>query len=194
MGSAKSVTTFFVTSVGLGDGANLGGLAGADAHCQSLAQAQGSGDHTWHAYLSASPSAGAPAVNARDRIGAGPWHNADGFLVATNLDNLHGAMNNLSKDNSESEDANPISGEGRIRHQILTGSQPDGTAFTGNNDLTCGNWTSNGAGHAEAGYSDKIGPDQSSASWNSATTTGGCSQADLEGSGGAGLFYCFAIN
>ena len=195
MGKAKSVTTFFVTSIGLGNGGNLGGLAGADAHCQALAAAAGAGDHTWRAYLSAAATSSSPAINARDRIGSGPWHNADGFLIANNVDDLHGATSNLDKDNIETENADSVSSDaGPNRHEILTGSQPDGTAFAGTNDLTCSNWTSNSAGHAEVGHGDRTGASTNGASWNSAATTQGCSQTDFQATGGAGLFYCFATD
>jgi hypothetical protein len=191
MGGAKSVTRFFITSKGLGKGGDLGGLAGADAHCQSLAEAQGSGDHTWHAYLSTQAAATTPAVNARDRIGGGPWYNADGDLIAQNLAQLHGAMSKLDKETAVTESAEEVSAD---QHEILTGSRPDGTAFPAGNDRTCGNWTSSSAGAAQVGYSDRAGEGESPDSWNSSHATKGCSAEALRGSGGAGLYYCFATN
>jgi hypothetical protein len=190
--------TFFVTSVGLGDGANLGGLAGADKHCQDLAAAAGAGGHTWHAYLS---TQGAGAVNARDRIGAGPWKNAKGVVVAKSVDDLHSAANNLTKQTSLTEKGGVVNGRGDTpnMHDALTGSQPDGRAFTGADDRTCHNWTSNAAGAAMLGHIDRQGlrEDDASHSWNSSHPSrgpgGGCSQADLRSTGGAGLFYCFAV-
>jgi hypothetical protein len=191
MWGAKSVTRFFITSKGRGKGGDLGGLAGADAHCQALAQAQGAGDHRWRAYLSTQATGSAPGVNARDRIGGGPWYNADGELIAQNLAQLHGAMSKLAKDTAITEGADEVSGE---RHEILTGSRPDGTAFAAGMDRTCGNWTSSGAGSAEVGYSDRAGQGDNPSSWNSAHGTGGCSEEAFHASGGAGLFYCFAID
>jgi hypothetical protein len=191
MGGAKSVTRFFITSRGLGKGGDLGGLAGADAHCQSLAEAQGSGDHTWHAYLSTQATAAASAVNARDRIGGGPWYNADGDLIAQNLAQLHGARSMLGKDTAVTESAGEVSVD---QHEILTGSRPDGTAFAAGPDRTCGNWTSSNSGGAEVGYFDRSGDGENAGSWNSAHGSGGCSEEALHRSGGAGLFYCFATN
>ena len=190
--------TFFVTSVGLGNGANLGGLSGADKHCQDLAAAAGAGGHTWHAYLS---TQGAGAVNARDRIGTGPWKNAKGTVVATSVDDLHSANNNLTKQNSLNEKGGVVNGRGDNpnMHDALTGSQPDGRAFTGNDDRTCKNWTSAAAGAAMLGHIDRQGlrDDDASKSWNSSHPSrgpgGGCSQDDLRSTGGAGLFYCFAV-
>ena len=196
MGGAKSVMTFFVTSRGLGKGGDLGGLAGADAHCQALAQAEGAGDHTWRAYLSTSARDGQPAVNARDRIGKGPWYNAEGTLVAADLAQLHGGESPIAKETAVTERLDPINGVGDTpnRHDILTGSQPDGTAFRGNEDLTCRNWTSSGTGRAQVGHHDRKGQGQGVNSWNSVHPSRGCSQQDLEGTGGAGLFYCFAVD
>jgi hypothetical protein len=196
MGGAKSVTTFFVTNTGIGTGGNLGGLTGADAHCQALANAGGSGDHTWRAYLSASATANGPAVNARDRIGTGPWYNSGGVLIASNVDQLHGADNHINKENAVTQNLDPVNGVGDTPnvHDILTGSRPDGTAFAGNDDLTCGNWTSSSMGRAQVGHHDRMGQGANAASWNSAHASRGCSQADLEATGGAGLFYCFAID
>lgn len=187
--------TFFITSTGLGKGADLGGLAGADKHCQSLASAAGAGKRTWHAYLSASASGGSPAVNARDRIGRGPWHSAKGRLIARNLDELHG-INNVNRLAALTEKGDPVNGRADTpnTHDILTGSQPDGTAFAVTNDTTCGNWTKSGEGAALVGHHDREGlrPDDASRSWNSSHPSRGCSQDNLRSSGGAGLFYCFA--
>jgi hypothetical protein len=193
MGGAKSVTKFFVTSVGLGRGGNLGGLAGADAHCQALAKAEGSGDHTWRAYLSTTRTQTAPAVNARDRIGPGPWYNAEGSLVAANIDRLHSG-DAINKATAVTERLDPVNGVGDTpnTHDILTGSRPDGTAFEGDEDLTCGNWTSSGEGRAQVGHHDRMGQGEAATSWNSAHASRGCSQQDLQSTGGAGLFYCFA--
>ena len=191
--------TFFVTSVGVGDGANLGGLSGANKHCQDLAAAAGAGGHTWHAYLS---TQGPGAVNARDRIGAGPWKNAKGEVVAKSVDDLHSTSNNLTKQTSLTEKGGVVNGRGDTpnTHDALTGSQPDGRAFTGADDRTCHNWTSNAAGAAMLGHIDRQGlrEDDASHSWNSSHPSrgpgGGCSQDDLKSTGGAGLFYCFAVN
>jgi hypothetical protein len=189
--------SFFVTSVGKGDGANLGGLAGADAHCQSLAAAAGRGSATWHAYLS---TLGQGAVNARDRIGSGPWYNARGQRVAQNLAELHGDTieqarlgNALGKQLSLTEKGTVVNGVGDTpnQHDILTGSQSDGRAYTESADHTCNNWTANGQGSAQLGHSDKQGGGNSS--WNSAHPSRGCSQQNLVSTGGAGLFYCFAV-
>jgi hypothetical protein len=194
-------TTFFVTSVGIGNGANLGGLAGADNYCQTLAQAAGAGAKTWRAYLSAQAADGKPAVNARDRIGTGPWQNAKGVVIAKDVAELHGA-NNLTKQTSLSEKGDVINGRGDTpnRHDVLTGSQADGTAFPAGEDRTCKNWTSSTQGTAMVGHSDRIGlrDDDASKSWNSSHPSrgpdGGCSQADLKSTGGDGLMYCFAAN
>jgi hypothetical protein len=196
MGGAKSVTTFFVTSKGPGRGGHLGGLAGADAHCQALARTEGSGDHTWRAYLSTPAAANRPAVNARDRIGKGPWYNAEGLLVAASLDDLHGDNNKINKETAVTESVNPVNGVGDTpnTHDILTGSRPDGTAFDGDEDLTCGSWTSSSTGRAQVGHHDRRGMGESVNSWNSVHASRGCSQPDLESTGGAGLFYCFAID
>ena len=193
--------SFFVTSVGIGNGANLGGLAGADNYCQTLAQASGAGAKTWRAYLSTQPADGKPGVNARERIGKGPWQNAKGAVVAKDVAELHGA-NNLTKQTSLSEKGDVINGRGDTpnRHDVLTGSQPDGTAFAAGDDHTCKNWTSSTQGTAAVGHSDRIGlrDDDSSKSWNSSHQSrgpdGGCSQADLKSTGGDGLLYCFAAN
>jgi hypothetical protein len=187
---------FFVTSVGMGDGANLGGLAGADKHCQTLAAAAGGGSRTWRAYLS---TQGAGAVNARDRIGAGPWANVKGQVVANNLSHLHGDTlaearlgSNLARGTALTEKGTSVNGQGSTpnEHDILTGSQPDGTAFPAGEDRTCNNWTSNSAGSAQLGHFDRTGG--GNASWNSAHPSKGCSQQNLVSTGGAGYFYCFA--
>ena len=192
--------SFFITSVGKGDGANLGGLAGADSHCQALAAAAGAGNRTWHAYLSA-VSGNQPAVNARDRIGQGPWHNARGGRVAQNVADLHGDTldaarlgNNLSRTTALSEKAEAVSGAGSTpnQHDILTGSQLDGRAYTDGADHTCSNWTSNSTGTAQLGHFDRTGGGNTS--WNSAHPSRGCSQANLVSTGGAGLLYCFVVN
>jgi hypothetical protein len=191
--------SFFVTSHGPGQGANLGGLAGADAHCQALAASVGAGAKTWHAYLS---TQGAGGVNARDRIGKGPWVNVKGVVVATSVDDLHSANNKLNKQNNLSEKGEVINGRGDKpnRHDILTGSQPDGTAFTDGKDHTCKNYTSSTQGAVMLGHNDRMGlrDDAPSHSWNSSHDSrgkdGGCSQADLRSTGGDGLLYCFAIN
>ena len=189
----QSNMTFFVTSTGSGKGADFGGLAGADKLCQSLAAAVGAGNHTWRAYLS---TQGAQAVNARDRIGAGPWQNAKGVVVAKNVADLHGATNNLTKETALTEKGAMVNGRGDTpnMHDILTGSQPDGSAFTGADDKTCGNWTKSGEGNAQLGHSDRMGlrDDDASKSWNSSHPSRGCSDADLRGTGGAGFIYCFA--
>ena len=182
--------TFFVTSVGVGNGAKLGGLAGADAHCLKLATAVGAGNRTWRAYLSTQASGSQAAVHARDRIGSGPWHNAKGELVAQNVADLHGDIqrdrNNLHKATALNEKGEVVSGRGDTpnRHDILTGSKLDGTAYPAGDDMTCRNWTSSDAGKARVGHHDR-------ANWISAHDTGGCSQESLRPSGGDGLFYCF---
>src|SRR3954469_25386732 len=197
----SAATSFFVTSTGIGNGGNLGGLAGADNYCQQLAQAAGAGAKTWRAYLSTQAADGKPAENARDRIGKGPWQNAKGQVVAKDAAELHGA-NNLTKQTALSEKGEVINGRGDTpnRHDVLTGSQPDGTAFAGADDRTCKNWTSSTQGAATVGHSDRIGlrDDDASKSWNSSHPShgsdGGCSQNDLKSTGGDGLFYCFAAN
>jgi hypothetical protein len=191
--------SFFVTSVGSGKGADLGGLAGADAQCQKLAAAAGGGSKTWHAYLSTSAAAGKRAVNARDRIGAGPWFNAKGQRVAKDVADLHGDTlelarqgNNLSKATALTEKGDTINGFGDKPnvHDMLTGSRPDGTAYPGAEDHTCQNWTSNTTGTAQLGHHDRTGG--GSTSWNSTHPSRGCSQENLISTGGGGLFYCFA--
>ena len=186
--------SFFITSAGPGKGADLGGLAGADKHCQQLAQAAGAGSRTWAAYLSASAADGKPAVNARDRIGSGPWFNAKGVQVASSVADLHSDNNKLSKEASLTEKGAVVNGRGDSpnRHDILTGSQLDGTAFAAGSDTTCGNWTSSGEGAAQVGHHDRVGGGANPTSWNSAHASRGCSQQNLQGTGGDGLFYCFA--
>jgi hypothetical protein len=192
--SQTPAMTFFITSAGSGDGANLGGLAGADKHCQALAAAVGAGGRTWRAYLSAAAASGQPAVNARDRIGAGPWQNAKGVPVATSVADLHSDNNKLSKENSLNEKGEVVNGRGDQpnRHDILTGSQLDGTLPQAEGDATCQNWTSNSTGSALMGHHDRQGGGANPTSWNSAHASKGCSQANLRGTGGDGLFYCFA--
>ena len=194
--------TFFVTSAGPGKGGDLGGLDGADKHCATLAQAAGVTGKTWRAYLSTQADGGKAAINARDRIGAGPWTNAKGAVIARSVADLHGASNNLTKATALSEKGDTISGRGDSpnRHDILTGSQADGTAFAAGEDRTCRNWTSSTQGSAMVGHHDRIGlrDDEPSRSWNTSHPSrgpdGGCSQADLKTTGGDGLFYCFAAN
>lgn len=185
---------FFITSAGPGKGADLGGLVGADAHCQTLAAAVGAGGRTWRAYLSATASGSQPAVNARDRIGTGPWANAKGVVVATGVADLHSDANKLSKDNSLTEKGEVVNGRGDTpnKHDILTGAQLDGTASTAAGDSTCGNWTSSGEGSALAGHHDRQGGGANPTSWNFAHPSRGCSQDNLRSTGGDGLFYCFA--
>jgi hypothetical protein len=193
--------TFFITSVGSGRGANLGGLEGADKHCQSLAAAAGAGDRTWRAYLSTQGKAlnDTNVVHARDRIGPGPWHNAKGVRIAPNVEELHSAKNNLTKETGLDEKGQPVNDRTMKpnKHDILTGSRPDGTAFAPFPDMTCGNWANSGAeGAAMIGHHDRAGPVPHAwaTSWNSShTTVGGCSQEALRSTGGDGLFYCFAV-
>jgi hypothetical protein len=186
---------FFITSAGPGKGADLGGLEGADKHCQALATAVGGGNRVWHAYLSTSPAGNTPAVNARDRIGTGPWANAKGVIVAQTVAELHGENSKLGKETSLTEKGEVVNGRGDTpnRHDILTGSQLDGTAFTSGENLTCQNWTSGGEGSAQVGHHDRQGGGANPTSWNSAHASRGCSQENLRGTGGDGLFYCFAI-
>lgn len=207
----SSLMTFFVTSEPIGDGGNLGGLAGADAHCQKLAAAVGAGSRTWRAYLSTQERPGQPAVNARDRIGNGPWyHPKERLLDYLNRrlsrplvkSEIHGDTlleaqrgSNMSKEFALTEKGDLVNGIGDplpTRHDILTGSQTDGRAFPPGADRTCNNWTSNGQGSAQVGHSDRVG--YGNQSWNSSHGTSGCSQRDLVSSGGVGLFYCFAID
>jgi hypothetical protein len=194
--------SFFLTSAGPGKGADLGGIEGADKHCQSLAQATGAGAKTWHAYLSTQAADGKPAVNAKDRIGKGPWQNVKGVVIAKDVADLHSANNNLTKETDLTEKGEVSNGVGDKpnRHDVLTGSQPDGTAFGPEADRTCKNWTSSTQGAAMVGHSDRKGlrDDDASHSWNSSHPSrgpdGGCSQADLKSTGGDGLLYCFAVN
>ncbi len=186
---------FFITSAGPGKGADLGGLGGADKHCQALAAAAGAGNREWHAYLSTSPAGNTAAVNARDRIGTGPWANAKGVIVAQTVAELHGENSKLGKETSLTEKGDVVNGRGDTpnRHDILTGSQLDGTAFTSGENLTCQNWTSGGEGSAQVGHHDRQGGGANPTSWNSAHASRGCSQENLRGTGGDGLFYCFAV-
>jgi hypothetical protein len=195
-------TTFFVTSAGPGKGADLGGVEGADKHCAALAAAAGAGSKTWHAYLSTQAADGKPAVNARDRIGKGPWQNSKGVVIAKDVADLHSASNNLTKQTALNEKGEVINGRGDTpnRHDALTGTKPDGTAFAAGEDRTCKNWTSSTQGAAMVGHIDRIGlrDDDESKSWNGSHPSrgpdGGCSQADLKSTGGDGLLYCFAAN
>jgi len=192
----STAMSFFITSAGPGKGADLGGLAGADRHCQSLAMGVGAGSRTWRAYLSAAASGGQAAVNARDRIGRGPWQNVKGVVVARDVADLHSDGNKLAKDTSLTEKGEVVKGRGDTpnEHDILTGSQADGTAYTGGQDMTCGNWTSSGEGSAQVGHHDRQGGGERPTSWNSAHPSRGCSQDNLRSSGGAGYFYCFAAD
>lgn len=182
---ADESMSFFLTSAGPGNGANLGGLPGADAHCEQLAESVGAGERTWRAYLST------PEVDARDRIGDGPWYNSRGVEIASSVANLHGD-NNLTKETQLDENGEMVNGRGDTpnRHDILTGSNADGTA----SDATCDNWTSDGDGSARVGHHDRTGGGDDPTSWNSAHDSRGCGQSDLQGTGGDGLFYCFAID
>ncbi len=186
--------TFFITSAGSGKGADFGGLAGADQKCQTLAAAAGASGKTWRAYLS---TQGAGAVNAKDRIGKGPWQNAKGVVVAKDVTELHG-NNNLSKQTALTEKGEVVNGRGDSpnKHDILTGTQADGTAFTGSDDRTCGNWTKGGEGSAMVGHHDRMGLDDSAPakSWNASHPSRGCSDPALVSTGGAGLIYCFTTN
>jgi hypothetical protein len=182
--------SFFITSVGSGDGANLGGLTGADAHCQSLADTAGQGSKTWHAYLSTT------TVNAKDRIGSGPWYNAKGVKVAENVADLHSSNNELNLDNSLSEKGMKNNGRSDTpnQHDMLTGTQLDGTHFAAGEDHTCGDWTKNGEGSAQVGHHDRTGGGANPTAWHSAHGSRGCSQANLVATGGNGHYYCFATN
>jgi len=186
--------SFFITSANPGKGADLGGLTGADRYCQTLAQAAGAGNLQWHAYLSTVATASAPAVNARDRIGAGPWYNAKGVLIARNLAHLHSDSTNLGKQNSLTEKGDTVNGRGDTpnMHDILTGSKLDGTAYTGEGYTNCGNWTSAAAdGAARVGHHDRNGGGENPNSWNSAHNSRGCGLENLRATGGNGLYYCF---
>jgi len=187
--------TFFVTSANPGKGADLGGLEGADRFCQQLATAVGAGSKTWRAYLS---TQGTSPVNAKDRIGKGPWQNSKGVVVAKDVADLHGASNNLNKQTALTEKGDGVKGRGDQpnEHDALTGTQPDGTAFASGDDKTCGNWTKGGEGSAVVGHHDRTGLDTSppALSWNSSHPSRGCSIESLRATGGAGYFYCFAAN
>jgi hypothetical protein len=193
----KPAMSFFVTSQGPGSGASLGGVDGADAYCQKLATAAGAGGGNWHAYLSVSAADGKPAVNARDRIGKGPWYNAKGVKIADNVANLHSDSNNLNKETAIDEKGSRVNARSDKpnKHDILTGSQPDGTAYPASPNLTCQNWTVGNAdklaGAAQVGHHDREGNSPGVSSWNSAHASRGCGQEDLKASGGDGLFYCF---
>ena len=188
--------SFFVTSAPVGKGGDLGGLAGADAHCQVLAASVGAGNKTWRAYLSSAEPPNGKGVNARDRIGNGPWQNSKGVVVAQNVADLHSANNKLGRENSLNERGQMIAsfGYNPNQHDALTGSQPDGTAFPGNVNMTCGNWSSSEFGKAMLGHIDKRGgaDNETQRSWNSTHQSRGCTQADFVATGGNGLFYCFA--
>lgn len=203
---SESEMSFFVTSEGLGDGADLGGLAGADAHCQQLAEAAGAGDRDWAAYLS---TQGSNAVDARDRIGSGPWYNAEGVLIAKNLEALHQQDVNINHETALDENGEMVpyvrvdeSGEAippakqpeQVEHDILTGTQADGTAFPAGDDMTCSNWTSNGEGSAMLGHHDRRSLEPGVSPWNAAHPSRGCSQKALISTGGAGRLYCFATD
>jgi hypothetical protein len=189
--------SFFVASTGLGKGADLGGLPGADRHCQTLATAAGAGRRTWRAYLSASAFGSSPAVHARERIGRGPWQNAKGIVIARDVDQLHGA-NNINKQTALTEKGEVVNGRGDApnMHDILTGSLPDGRAFSSDTEMTCRNWTHSGEGAVVVGHHDRVGitDDEPARSWNSSHPSRGCSQDALRGTGGNGLFYCFAAD
>ncbi len=188
--------SFFVTSVGSGNGANLGGLTGADKQCQTLAAAVGAGNRTWRAYLSAAAANGQPAVNAKDRIGKGPWMNVKGVVIAKSVEDLHSDANNIKKDTALTEKGGVVNGVGDTpnQHDILTGSQADGTLQMG--EAPCGNWTSasDGTGAASLGHVDRMGRGAAASSWNASHPSRGCSQANLVATGGNGYFYCFAAN
>ena len=187
--------SFFITSAGSGDGANLGGLAGADKICQTLGAAAGQGNRTWRAYLSQSAAGNLPPVNARSRIGTGPWYNAKGQLIAADVEDLHADRNNIRKPTAMNEKGGLVNGVGDMpnQHDMLTGSDSTGRAVPGNAAITtCGNWTSNAMGNAMLGHHDRLGG--GNASWNAVHSSAGCSQEALVKTGGAGLFYCFAAN
>jgi hypothetical protein len=193
-----SSLSFFITSVGLGKGGDLGGLAGADKHCQDLAKAAGKGGLTWKAYLSTQTSGDVVAVNAKDRIGSGPWFNANKVLVATSVADLHSKTNKLTKENSLTEKGQIVNGRGDNpnQHDMLTGSHADGTAYPPGDDFTCANWTSSSTGKAMLGHHDRHGVASNidSTSWNEAHASNGCTQANLVATGGNGYFYCFATS
>jgi hypothetical protein len=191
----KAPMSFFITSRGGGDGANLGGLDGADRICSTLATEAGTTGRTWRAYLSVTAETGKPAIDARDRIGTGPWYNAAGVMVAKDVADLHSDNNKLGKETSLTEKGEKVNGRGDTpnMHDILTGSSADGRAAPDSLDLTCGNWTKNGTGSAWVGHHDRQGGGDRPTSWNSAHRSRGCSQQNLQASGGNGLFYCFAV-
>jgi hypothetical protein len=195
--TAATPMSFFITSSNPGKGADLGGIDGADKHCHALAQAAGAGQKTWRAYLSTAGVDGKPAVHARDRIGSGPWHNAKGELIASNVQELHGT-NKLSKQTALTEKGATVNGRGDTPnvHDILTGSTPEGRSAAGRSDTTCRDWTSGDAGAAIVGHHDRVGlrDDEPSRSWNSSHPSRGCSMDALRASGGGGLLYCFAAN
>jgi hypothetical protein len=197
MSGGKTGMSFFVTSTNPGKGGDLGGLTGADRHCQMLAASAGAGSRTWRAYLSQQATTTVPAVNAADRIGKGPWLNAKGVVIATDVAQLHG-VNNLNKQTALTETGAAVNGRGDTpnMHDVLTGSQPNGTAIAGNVNSTCGNWTMSGEGAAMVGHHDKTGLDESvpAKSWNSSHLSRGCSADAFKSTGGAGLFYCFAAD
>ena len=188
--------SFFITSVGSGKGADLGGIAGADRHCQALATLVGAGRKTWRAYLSTTAQAGGKTVHARERIGKGPWHNFEGRLISRNVEELH-SINGINRMTALTERGGIVNGRADApnRHDILTGSTPEGRALENGKDTTCGNWTKSGAGAALVGHHDRWGlrDDEPSRSWNSSHPSRGCSQDNLKASGGDGLFYCFAV-
>ena len=190
--------TFFITSTSGPDGANFGGIEGADKHCQALATKAGAGSKTWRAYLSTQAEGGKPAINARDRIGKGPWVNTEGAEIAANVDELHSNKSRINVEIGRSENGRRIPGRLFVvnQHDILTGSTADGLAFPPEKDMTCGNWTKNGEGSAMVGHHDRMGlrDDEASKSWNASHPSRGCSAAALKSSGGAGLLYCFAAN
>jgi len=190
--------TFFITSTGGPDGANFGGIEGADKHCQDLAAKAGAGGKTWRAYLSTQAVGGKPAINARDRIGKGPWANTEGVQIAANVDDLHTDANKINVETGRAENGRRIPGRLFVinQHDILTGSSSDGRALAPDKDMTCGNWTKNGEGTAMVGHHDRMGlrDDAPSKSWNASHPSRGCSLSALKRSGGAGLLYCFAAN
>ena len=194
----QATMSFFVTSVGKGNGADLGGLDGADAHCQALARTAGSTNTNWRAYLSTTEPGGTAGVNARDRIGKGPWQNAKGVTVAKSVEDLHADSNNITKQTALTEKGEMVSGRGDTvnMHDILTGSDPQGLFSTAGGDTTCGNWTKSGEGSAIVGHHDRAGlkDTRHMNSWNSSHGSRGCSQDQLKASGGAGLIYCFVAN
>jgi hypothetical protein len=191
----QDTMSFFVTSVGKGNGADLGGVAGADAHCQALAQAAGSTKTNWRAYLSTTEPGGAAGVNARDRVGKGPWRNAKGVVVAKSVEDLHSDSNNINKQTALTEKGEIVSGRGDAvnMHDILTDSDPQGLYSTAGGDTTCGNWTKSGEGSAMVGHHDRAGlkDTRHMNSWNSSHGSRGCSQENLKSTGGAALIYCF---